>query len=802
MATLGKETQRWRPVFALERLISRAGMYRLRFAFSLLCVVTTCLSLAAIFTSFVPYAGVWYGLALVSWGLWLEQMMIYSYHNHRYFAGLHSLVGRAEIHPSPITYDVAHAIHAHPHDLTAAFLSHPLGVAIWQRAELDPAEIVTFLQQPREFLTPEQVTLPGLGTYSFADLGTYLASHDQELSRYLETHGITPGHWHGAVHWVVSDHIQQKLSERWWGKDNLLRTGGMGKTWSYGYTNNLNRYLKPVHTSAVFSVFGTVPQYALVKVDELSETLLQEKAGNVLIVGEEGVGKTDIVIALERRINTSAAPAGLQHKRIAVLDTQRLLAYNEQTADLEQTLLAILQEAAAAGNTIIVIEHISTFIAAAAERGVRVPEILDTYLAHPDIQFIATDTPGAFHRQLQPLGGFTRRFGQLIVDTPDTDAVVQILRRSCADVEHTHGVFFTYPALVMIAQGAKRYITDGVPPDSALTLMVEIGQHTSGTITSQIVQTYLTEKTGIPMGTITEEERDTLLHLEDTLHTHVVGQDTAIDALGKTIRRARVGIQNSERPLGSFLFLGPTGVGKTETAKTLALIFFGSKEQMVRFDMSEYSAPDALSRLIGTDQESGTLSAALHDQPYCVLLLDEFEKADRSIHDLFLQVLDEGQFTDGRGTQVNARNTIIIATANAGSQLIYKTSGQRAENPTLNQRIIDHIIEAGHFRPELINRFDNTIIFEPLTQSQQREIAGMMIRELTDRLQQQSYKLSIAPDVLDYVIEHGYSEQFGARAMRREIQDIIEAAVAEKIIDEQSGPGDTITLTRADIESS
>ena len=802
MATLDKELLRWRPVYALERLLSRTALSRLRFIFGVLTCIFALLSLSTVWYSPMPYPLLWYGLGLISFGLWLEQVMLYGYHNFWYFAGLNSLIGREEITPSPITYDVAQALHNTPHDITAGFLRHPLGVTIWQRAELTPEAREDFLQQQRTPITADQLSLPVLGTYSLQGLGQDLVKHDTDLKRFLETHGVTAEHWRGAVSWVVKDHVSQKVAQRWWGKDNLLRTNGIGKQWSYGYTNTLNRFLKPVQTSAVFSVFGSLPQFAQAKVDELAQTLLQEKAGNVMIIGAAGVGKTDVVVALEQRIAGNAAPAGLQHKRISVLDTERLLAVHEDATALEQTMMTVLQEARDAGNAVIVIENLSTFIGAAAERGVRIPELLDTYLAHPDIQFIATDTPHGFHRELQPLGALTRRFGQVMIDEPDTQTVVSILQQSCRGVEKQHGVLYTYPALVLIAQGAKRYITDGVPPDSALTLMVEVAQHGAaqgGVIDRTVVESYLKQKTGIPMGSIDEEERDVLMHLEDTLHHHVIGQDAAIDAIGKTIRRARVGIQSSDRPMGSFLFLGPTGVGKTETAKTLAKVFFGSPEEMVRFDMSEYSAPDALAHLIGSQQEAGALSNALHDHPYCVLLLDEFEKATSSVHDLFLQVLDEGQFTDGRGAHVNARNTIIIATANAGSELIYKTTSQRQTDPTLNQRIIDHIIEAGHFRPELINRFDNTIIFEPLKEGEQQQVADIMLRQLSDRLHEQNYELTLDQEVKAYLLEHGYSEQFGARAMRREIQDTIEAAVADKIIADGLRPGDTIHLTRADI---
>ncbi len=805
MAQLSDITNTWRPIFGLERLLSRRRLQVLRLLFGWLSLLF--LSLTALDYQFnvIGFTLGWLGLALISFGLWLEQVMLYSYHNHRYFAGLNSLIGRNEISPSPITYDVAAIVNIDQYDLTRAFLTYPLGITLCKRLGLPDEVVTTFLNSQRHPIPASSIRLDTGTTFSVADLGTTLLERDPDLRRFIEEYGITITHWRGALRWVVLEHIQQKLQARWWSKDNLLRTTGLGNSWSYGYTNQLNRYQKPTHTSAVFSVFGTMPAYAYAKVEELEETLIREKAGNALIIGEAGVGKTDIVVALEQRIKNSETIAGLQNRRIVTLDTERFLATIDQPAEVERAFITALNEALDAGNCIVVIENLSTFINTALERGVHIPEILDTYLAHPDIKFIAADTPGAFHTYLQPLGALTRRFGQVIVDIPDTDSVVQILQRACRQPEKTHQIFFTYQALIAIAQGAKRYVTDGVLPDSALTLLVEVASefhhNKDPIITPERIHQFMKAKTGIPMGAIDEEERDVLLHLEDTLHDRVIGQDAAIDAIAKTIRRARVGIQNSERPIGSFLFLGPTGVGKTETAKTLAAVFFKSEDNMIRYDMSEFSGTDALNKLIGTGTESGLLADALHDHPYTVLLLDEFEKASRTVHDLFLQILDEGSFTDGRGNRVNARNTIIIATSNAGSDLIYKTTEQRSANPALNQHVIDHIIVEGLFRPELINRFDNTIIFEPLKASEQERVAQLMLRDLVQRMQSQGYQLAIAPEVVSYLANKGYNAAFGARAMRREIQDSVEAIIANKIISAGLQPGDQINLTVTDLAS-
>ena len=805
MATLFETAYRWQPVLNLERLLPRPWMRRLRILFGVGSVAFLGLGTAAWFTPELSYELVWFALGAICVGLWLEQIMLYSYHNHRYYAGLRSIVSKDETNPPPITYDVARITMNNPSDLTQAFLTDPLGQTILKRLGVADTPIAELLTKQRERISAEHIELQNGQTFSAVDLGAILIEWDIDLRTCIEEQGITIATWNGAIHWVITEHIQNKLHTRWWAADNLLRTRGVGSSWAYGYTTALNAFSKPIDTATVFSRFATIPAYAAHKIDELSQTLVKEKAGNALIIGEAGVGKSDIIHGLAKRIYQGQSIAGLQHRRIVTLDTERILSVHESPAALEQSILTILDEALTAGNMIVAIENIGNFIQNVAGRGVSLPELLDPYLAHPDIQFIVTDTPGAFHTTLQPHGALLRRFAQIMIDIPDTASVVTILQQACRVTEIKHGVFFTYPGLVAIAQGATRYVTDGVLPDSALTLLVEVAAAYDGgeevIITPELVYQFIKNKTGIPMGTIDEAERDVLLHLEDTLHDRVVGQDRAIDAIAKTIRRARVGIQNSERPIGSFLFLGPTGVGKTETAKTLAAVFFGSEENMVRLDMSEYSAPDAVAQLIGDGETAGSLGAALHDRPYTVLLLDEFEKAHRTVHDLFLQILDEGTFTDSRGHRVNTRNTMIIATSNAGSQLIYNTYQQRRENAVLDQRIIDHIIEKGMFRPELINRFDNTIIFEPLQREEQTQIATLMLGALRERIEQKGYKLEIAPDVSDYLLEHGYSESFGARAMRREIQDSVESVLAEQIIEQSLQPGDTIHLTKANLES-
>ncbi len=806
METLNTTSSRWIPALSLERHLSRKGMKRLRIIFGSLTVFSLLIAIFIQFTTVPLSAGLWFGLFLLSAGLWFEQIMLSGYHNYFYYAGINSLLGRAELKPWKITYDVAKIAQTSPYDSTKGFLEHPVGNMVALRAGLTKQDIETYLALPNRTLIPSNaIPIEENKIFTMIELGKFLLQHDIDFSKFIEEKGLIPQYWHGSLDWIVENHFDSKLNERWWGKDNLLNKKGIGQDWSYGHTHYLNKYTKPIRSSSVFSVFSTLPEYAALKVDELSKTLIKEKAGNAILLGEAGVGKADIIIALELKIEHNKSIAGLQHKKIAVLDTEKLLLDFEKTNEFEQSLKKILDEAKEAGNSILVIEKFGAFIASTTSRGMSVTDILDTYLADPELQFIVTDTPSGYHTFIKPLGALTRRFGEVVIDIPNSESVVRILQQSCLATEKKHKVFFSYPSLTTITQAANRYITDGVLPDSALTLLVEVAskaeQNGISYINKEFIHQFVKEKTGIPMGSISEEERDVLLHLEDTLHQNVIGQDAAINAIGKTIRRARVGIQTSNRPMGSFLFLGPTGVGKTETAKTLAKVFFGSEQNMIRFDMSEYSNQDAVYRLIGGNGNSGTLVTSLQDHPYSILLLDEFEKGSKGVHDLFLQILDEGVFTDSTGNKINARNTIIIATSNAGAELIYSTKNQRGVDDTLNQAIIDFIVAQGIFRPELINRFDNTIIFEPLQEQQQSQVAVLMLQDLITRMKQEGYTLTITQDVVSYLTEHGFDSTFGARAMRREIQDSVESAIANKIIAEGLQPGASIQLNKADLES-
>jgi len=464
----------------------------------------------------------------------------------------------------------------------------------------------------------------------------------------------------------------------------------------------------------------------------------------------------------------------------------------------------MLNQAEKAGNVILVIENIAGFIRAGESIAVDMVALIEPYLGSLNLNIVFTEIPNNYHHEIETLG-VMQKIETVYIEPPSLLGTERLLEDIVRNYEIRYKTVLTYPGLQAITIDADRYIPTGVMPDKAIDLLVEImgAAHQAGAthVTEDFVQSYVRQKTGIPVGPIEDTEREMLLGLEDKLHERVVGQEAAIVAISSALRRARAGIQDTDRPMGTFLFLGPTGVGKTETAKALANVFFGSESAMLRIDMSEFSGNDAMERLLGEQDSSGLISDMMQEHPYAVLLLDEFEKAAQSVHDLFLQILDEGRFTDARGNQVNMRNTIIIATSNAGSQFIIQAVQANKNLTDIKEEIISEIINEGIYRPELINRFDGVILFEPLGHEEQKTVAGYLMKELQERMGQKGYKLVFDDDLTRLVAEVGYNPEFGARPMRRVIQDQIEEAVARKIITGSLKKGGTINLSAADISS-
>ena len=527
-----------------------------------------------------------------------------------------------------------------------------------------------------------------------------------------------------------------------------------------------------------------------------------------MLIGEPGAGTHTILYGLIRMIRFGKVFPELEHKQVFTLFTSAVVATGKTKGEIESLLLQILNEAIHAGDIILVIENFPEFVHSLANLGISAPEILTPYLTHSAIHIIGLANNLNFRRFIENEGALLEFFEKIELSEPEGENLIQILQQATPLLEarHAYRVLLTYPAIQKIATGAAQYLVNGALPKRAIDLAEEVLQEADARklpmAGQELVTGLITRKTQMPLGKITDDEQKKLLDMELLLHQRVVGQDAAISAIADAIRRTRTGIQNPKRPIGTFLFLGPTGVGKTETAKTLAEVYFGKEETMTRFDMTEYQTEDGIDRLVGSFErnEPGILASKMRSTPYGILLLDEFEKAHPKVKNLFLQILDEGFFSDYAGTRINMRNTIIIATSNAGSQMIAEFTRASREPAEMEREIISYIEQQNILSPELLNRFDAIIIFRMLDMKTLYQISRLMLQKLVARLKKQNLILTITEPLVNAVAKGGFDPAWGARPMQRFIQDKIEKIIADKIIRRELVPGTAFSLADEELQ--
>ena len=726
------------------------------------------------------------------------------FYNTLYFRGLPSILSEDFVDGEGVTMEVAQIGISHPTDMTHGFMASPYGREVLFRLGITASEVDAFVSQTRARISFDSLDIRAHYFLTLQDVGEFLLERDEALTSFLFAHGITKDLFLGANEWVSRVRLLHKNHIRWWSRDNLGKIKGVGREFSFGVAYELQHFTRDINTTSALSLFVHDAAYANEVIQKMETVLARTKSANVILVGDPGVGEMDMLIEMGRRMKEGKSVESLIAKRLIVFDAEAFVATYSTKEEFERAFIRLMSHAERAGNIIVVIERMHAFIESVGHLGADVSELFGRFLTSSQVQIITTVDHDHYHRSLETNHNLLQHFETITIENPDILSTVRVLEEVVWGYEHTHHVFFTYPALMRVAESADRYLVDGVMPDKAVSFLAEVAgkaeQFGVTLILDSFVDQCVQEKTGIPSGPVDAQERDLLMHLEEVLHERVIGQHDAITAIAGAMRRARAGIQSKERPMSSFLFLGSTGVGKTETVKALAYTFFGSEDSMIRFDMSEYSGIDALERLIGTQSGAGRLSSALHEHPYSVLLLDELEKASEDVHDLFLQILDEGVFTDARGAHINARNTIIIATSNAGSETIRALVSAGKNLKHEHDMVVHSIIEQRIFKPEFINRFDAVVLFDILSMDEQRRIAQLMLRELQERIRERGYELSVDDALVDVVMRYGFDPQFGARSIRRAVQDILEERIARKIIEQGIRRGQTISFVPSDFD--
>ena len=537
------------------------------------------------------------------------------------------------------------------------------------------------------------------------------------------------------------------------------------------------------------------------------EILGRRKKNNPMLIGEPGVGKSAIVEGIALRIASGDISPVLAKKRIISLDIASVVAGTKYRGDFEKRLKAIIKEAQTDPDLILFIDEFHTIVGAGGASGsLDAANMLKPALARGELQCVGATTMDEFTKIVEKDGALDRRFQKIVVEPTDVNETLEILRHLKSHYEDFHHITYPDEALEAAVRLTDRYITDKSLPDKAIDALDEAGsmvrlnlarkKGSPSVVTGEDIASVVSKMTGIPAGRVAESEGNRILKMSQRLKSRIIGQDSAIDTVVRAIQRGRAGLKDPHRPIGTFLFFGPTGVGKTQLARSLAEYLFDSEENMVRIDMSEYMEKFSVSRLIGAPpgyvgyEDGGQLSERVRRKPYCVVLLDEIEKAHPDIFNLLLQVMDEGRLTDSNGRTVDFKNTIVIMTSNVGSREVeeygngigFATAGRKLEDDRKN--VVAKAVKKA-FPPEFINRVDEQVYFNSLSREDIERIIDIELKDLKARALEAGYRITVTPSAKRFVAEAGYDPAYGARPLKRAITRYIEDPVSEFIISDR-----------------
>lgn len=637
----------------------------------------------------------------------------------------------------------------------------------------------------REKVTPKNFLIPCL-------------FYDETLKEILYEFEVDEQKISNVIMWFTANENLVDNYKKFKSVAKLKPSGNMDRAYTSVATRVLNHFSYDLTLAAKWGKLD----YCVARKTEIENIFESFEGGKcgVIIVGQKGVGKKTVVSGIAQRMVEEDVPKIFQDKRLLELDISRLISgANPQT--VQGRMMAIIDEVARAGNIVLYLENIDSIIgiSSGGEESLDLSDVLAGAVERGNIYCIASANSDNYLKYIEnnTLGTTLQK---IEIEEPLGDQAIQIVESKISYLEGKYKVYFSYNAIEMVIKVSTKYIHDKYLPEKAIEILELVAVKVSKTkgihsmVAKQDIMKVVEDLTKIPLSKVTKEEGKELLFLEQRIHKRMVGQYEAVDMVSASLRRARTEVREGKRPIASFLFLGPTGVGKTELAKTVADVYFGDERYMIRIDMSEYQHPDSIKKMIGDSSGViGYLTEKVRKSPFALILLDEIEKAHSEILNLFLQVMDDGRLTDGQGRTIDFSNSIIIATSNAGALYIQKEVLAGTNTKEIRQNLIDNYLNEV-MRPELVNRFDGVIVFEPLSLEDVVDIAKIMLEGIARMLEEKGIKLKIHEKGARELARLGYDPKFGARPLRRVLQEKVEDEIANRILSEELKRRDTFII--------
>ena len=635
-----------------------------------------------------------------------------------------------------------------------------------------------------------------------------LVNQDKDFAKLMDGLLLQSEDVESVVLWQMRLENYRGFRTRFWERDNLRRFLPSSPALALigGYTVTLDRFARDITLSNPLYYGGVVLHERVIA--QVEETMTKNKGNCLFLVGEIGSGRKSVVYNLANRISSETGVAGLKHMRLLELDMVSLIGSSDSPELLTALLKQIFSEAARAQNIIVVIPQIHNYIGqhfgVEAVATMDISGVLSSFVAKPNFRIIGITTFEGYHRSIETSPEIVSGFAKIEVTPVTSDDALRVLKEEALRQERKTGIYMPISTLKEIAKLCDYFITGTAFPEKAMALLDDLVALKTNQIgpgaralTPDEVDAFFSNKYEVPAGAAALHEKQILLNLEDLIHQGLVDQVEAVSDLANALRRARADIKRRKRTIGNFLFLGPSGVGKTETAKQLAKVYFGSDKNIIRLDMAEYQVLESIEKLIGSDRTPGYLTAAVRDNPFSLVLIDEIEKAHPNLINLFLSILDEGEIVDGAGRKVDFRHTIIIATSNAGADYIKDAVERGSTLTNIKDVFVDTLIRRQIFKPEMLNRFDSIVLYRPLGKEELKKVAELMLNEIKTGLREKRIEFIVTADLCEKLVEIGYDPAYGGRSMRRAVQNKVENAIATAILQETIKPGDVFEVESA-----